>query len=398
MNSLRIGKCLLWVLAVLAVSLLLSGAVYAVDGNIKVNLASHSSHHVYKPGDRVEMNGTAQNLTKVDLTVQDEQGGLVYSCQPEVENGVFSAGFTLDTAAAEGKYTIILGSAGQPELKRYKFSVSLTGDSGNQTAAGTILTINGNGVAKEVSFTRAKLEKMSQKREIFSVVSDWPGNLFVAASGVPLRTLLNRAGMKPEAQMITFLGSDGYRIDFTVDELLNEPRYYFPNLMKSSTIGKKTLQPLIALLRVEDDNDFANMIDRDTPVLCFGQRALTEQTLCEFVKRLKTITVTMDAPAQWEQPTVKIIDPVTKQEVAATNGRIKKGSQIILEGDPKVKIYYTTDGSTPSMKSKIYNISFHVPTLNKPIIAEKNIIIKAKNVGWGKRDSEVAIFTFKVYR
>ncbi len=72
MNSLRIGKCLLWVSAVLAVSLLLSGAVYAIDGNINVNLGSHVYHHVYKPGDLVEMDGTAHNINQVDLTVQDE--------------------------------------------------------------------------------------------------------------------------------------------------------------------------------------------------------------------------------------------------------------------------------------------------------------------------------------
>ncbi|TEB08010.1 Endo-1,4-beta-xylanase A precursor [Pelotomaculum schinkii] len=395
MKTLRIGKYLLCVLTVLSM-LLLSGAGYADDGDVKVNLASHSSHHVYGPGDRVEMEGTAQNLTEVSITVQDEQGGLVYSCQPQVENGVFAAGFTLSPAAAEGKYTIIVGGAGQPELKRYKFSVASADGSGGQTTAGAILTINGDGVEKEISFTRAELEAMSQEREIFSVVSDWPSNLFVAAEGVLLRTLLEKAEMKPEAQMITFRGSDGYRIDFTVDELLNERRYYFPNLMKSSAVGKKAVQPVIALQRVEDDDDFAKMSDRDTPVLCFGQRALTEQILCEYVKRLKTITVTTDSPARWEQPSAKIIDPDTRQEVAAPGGKIKKGSEIILDGDPKVKIYYTTDGGTPGLESKIYNVSFHVPTLNKPIAVEKDTIIKAKTVGWGKRDSEVVTFTFTV--
>ncbi|MCG9967260.1 S-layer homology domain-containing protein [Pelotomaculum terephthalicicum JT] len=396
MKPLRMVKLLACVLTVLAVSLLLSGAGYADDGEVKVNLTSHSSHRVYGPGDRVEMEGTAQNLKEVSITVQDERGELVYSCRPQVEKGVFTAGFTLEPAAAEGKYTIILGGADRPELKRYKFSVSSAGGPEDQTAAGAVLTINGDGVAEEVSFTRAELEAMSREREIFSVVSDWPGNLFVAAEGVPLRTLLEQAGMKPEAQMITFLGSDGYRIDFTVDELLNEPRYYYPNLMESSTDGKEAVQPLIALQRVEDDDDFAKMSDRDTPVLCFGQRALTEQTLCEYVKRLKTITVTTESPAQWEPPAVKIIDPDTRQEAAVPGGKIKKGSEIVLTGDPKVKIYYTTDGGTPDLESKIYNVSFHVPTLNKPIAVENDITVKAKTVGWGKRDSEVVTFTFTV--
>jgi len=330
------------------------------------------------------------------LIVKDEQGKLVFNGQPKVENGVFSSCFTLDPAAAEGKYTIIAGSAEQPEMKRYKFSVVSADDTGSKAEAGKILTINGNGVEKEISFTRAELEAMSQEREIFSVVSDWPSNLFVAAQGVPLRILLEKAGMKPGAQMIAFRGSDGYRIDFTADELFNQTRYYFPNLMESSIDGKKVAQPIIALQRVEDDDDYAKMSDRDTPVLCFGQRALTEQILCEYVKRLKTITVTTDTPDQWEQPSVKIIDPDTRQEITAPGGKIKKGSEVVLESDPKVKVYYTTDGSTPDLESKIYNVSFHVPALNKPIIIESDTVIKAKTVGWGKRDSEIAAFTFTI--
>ncbi len=396
MKSRRLVEYLTCVFMMLAMSLLMCGAGYADDGKVKVNLPSHSSHHVYKQGDRVEMEGTAQNLTEVTITVQDEQGNPVFNSRAKVENGVFTAGFTLSPTAAEGKYTIIVGGAGQQELKRYKFSVTSAEVPGSQTETEVILTINGNGVAKEVSFTRAELEAMSQEREIFSVVSDWPNNLFVAAEGIPLQSLLAKAGMKPEARMFTFTGSDGYRIDFTVDELLNDTRYYFPDLMKSSAAGKKAVQPVIALQRVEDDDDFAKMNDRDTPVLCFGQRALTEQILCEYVKRLKTITVTTDSPEQWEQPSVKVTDPDTRQEVAAPGGKVKKGSEIVLEGDPKVKIYYTTDGSAPGLESKIYNVSFHVPALNKPIAVEKDTIIKAKTVGWGKRDSEVADFTFTV--
>ena len=90
------------------------------------------------------------------------------------------------------------------------------------------MTMNGDGVEKEVSFTRAWLEAMNQERKIFSVVNDWPAKLFVAAEGVPLQTLLEQAGIKPDALMITMRGSDGYRIDFTADELLYDTRYYFP--------------------------------------------------------------------------------------------------------------------------------------------------------------------------
>ena len=397
MKLLLIRKYCICAFVLLAISLLIFAPGYAGAEGIAAKMASHQTHQVYKPGDRVEMTGTAQG---VSIVVESEQDELVFTDQPPVKNGAFAAGFTLDPEAAEGKYTIILGVSGQPELKRYKFSVTLDGvydpGKGADSSQEVILTINGDGVEKEISFTRALLEAMDQERRIFSVVNDWPAKLFVAAEGVPLQTLLEQAGIKPEAQMITVRGSDGYRIDFTADELLYDTRYYFPELMSSSIAGKKPIKPVIALLRVEQDDDFSKMNEQDTPVLCFGQRAVTEQTLCEFVKRLKTITVTTDSPGQWDKPSASVIDPDTGQKVTMSGGPVKSGSKIILESDPKVKIYYTADGSAPDLDSKIYNISFHVPTLNEPILVEGDLTIKAKTVGFGKHDSEVVTFEFTV--
>jgi hypothetical protein len=384
------------VFALLAIFLVLSGPGRASGENVEVRMNSHQTHQVYKPGDQVEMKGTAKGVSAVSILVESEQHELVFSARPLVENGAFAAGFALDPNATEGKYTIILGIPGQQELKRYKFSVTFDGSTGANVQKNVALTINGNGVEREVSFTRAELEAMTQEREKFSVVNDWPAKLFVAAAGVPLQVLLEQAGIKPEAQMITFKGSDGYRIDFTIDELLHEQRYYFPGLMSGSKADHKLIKPIIALQRVEEDDDFSKMSDRDTPVLCFGQRTLTEQILCEYVKRLKTITVTTDSPGQWDQPTAKIIDTETGKKLATSGGKIKSGSQIVLESDPKVKVHYTTDGSAPDLESEIYNVSFHVPTLNKPILVKKDITIKAKTVGFGKRDSEVVTFTFTV--
>jgi hypothetical protein len=400
MKQLPIRKCCMCAFALLAISLLIFAPGYAGAEGVAVKLTSHHTHHVYKPGDRVEITGTAQGVNEVSVAVESEEDELVFTDQPPVKNGAFATGFTLDPEATEGKYTIILGVSGQPELKRYKFSVTPDGvydpGEGANSSQDVILTINGDGVGKEVSFTRAGLEDMNQERRIFSVVNDWPAKLFVAAEGVPLQILLEQAGIKPDAQMITMRGSDGYRIDFTTDELLYDTRYYFPELMSSSIAGKKPIKPVIALRRVEQDDDFSKMNEQDTPVLCFGQRAVTEQTLCEFVKRLKTITVTTNSPGQWDKPVSSVIDPDTGQKVTMSGGPVKSGSKIILESDPKVKIYYTTDGSTPDLDSEIYNISFHVPTLNEPILVEKDLTIKAKTVGFGKHDSEVVTFEFTV--
>lgn len=401
MKMMPVRKYLACILAIMLLLGLMPAASFAGDGSVGVNLSSHRTHHVYKPGDTVAIKGTAKGLSKVCLTIEDEQGKQLFSDHPVVKNETFTSSFTLDSKAAEGKYTIIAGSMDQPEMKRYKFSVSKDGASDANAARSAssknvVLTIKGNGVVRELALSRAQLAAMKQQRVVFSAFNDWPSSLFVAVEGVSLLDLLAQAGIKAEAQTITFLGADGYRADFTVDELLHETRYCFPNLKDSSTAGQKVIEPLIALQRVEDDDDFSKMSAQDTPVLCFGQRALSEQILCEYVKRLKTITVSTDAPGQWDKPTAKIIDPDTGKKVATQGGKIKKGTKVILEGDPKVKIYYTTDGTIPNLNSKMYNISFHVPTMNQPLLVEKDTTIKAKTVGPGKRDSEVLSLVFTV--
>ena len=333
MKSLSVKKCGLCIFTLLvAITWLIFGSGYACAEEVEVKLISHRTHHVYKPGDTVEITGTAQGVKEVVIAVESEQDELVFTARPPVEDGAFKTSLTLSPEANEGKYTIILGVVRQPEMKRYKFSVAPDGvyvPEKGEVAENAVLTVNGDGVEKQVSFTQAELKAMNQERKIYSVVNDWPAKLFVAAEGVPLQTLLEQAGIKPEAQMVTVRGSDGYRIDFTTDELLRDTRYYFPELMNSSTAGRGPIEPIIALQRVEQDDDFSQMNEQDTPVLCFGQRAVTEQTLCEFVKRLKTITVTMDSPGQWDKP-VASVDPDTGQKAVMSGSSIKPGSKIIL--------------------------------------------------------------------
>ncbi len=307
------------------------------------------------------------------------------------------SGVSVDGAALEaGKYAI---DAGKITIDKSVFRTS--GDYAVVIKAGGyadarvtqkvgLLYITGDGVPREVVFTLAELEAMSQKSVVFSATNDFPADLTVAAGGVPLLDLLAKAGMKPEAQMITFTGSDGYRAEFTRDELLETKRYIFP--------AGTEAEPVIALKKAERSADFSQMSEQDTPVLCIGQRARTEQTLLSFVKILQTITVTTDAPGQWAGPSAQIIDPATRQKVATPGGKVKKGSEIALAGDPKAKIYYTTDGSAPDLDSKIYNAHSCGPLAgqDEPILIQTDTTVKAKAVWFGKRDSEVAAFTFTV--
>ncbi len=452
--------------------------VYA--GSIQASLTSPQSGQVFQPGSVVKIVGTAQGLSEVSITVRNEQGGLVYTAQPSVADGMFTTSFTLDSGAAEGKYTITLSGLGL-SVKKYKFEVSsanteielqrpssgqefeagdiveISGAAANVsqlavsvrnsnngrvfvaqpsvvdgsfttcftlaadamsgeytiaiTAAGLaaaktssfkvtstgggggdqddILFINGSGVTNKISFTQAELEAMTRERVLYSTTSDMPQDKPVAAEGVPLRNLLNQAGMSG-AKMIAFQGTDGYTISFTVDELLNTTRYKFPD--------KTEVESLIALKRVEGTANFDEMSTTDTPVLCYGQRAKTEQTLPGFVKRLKYITVTTSSPGQWAKPVAKILAPDSTEKTVTQGGEVKSGAKIYLEAELTTNIYYTADSSTPDLDSEIFNKHGCGALQGQvdPVVVNKAITVKAMTVGRGKRDSDVLSLTFTV--
>lgn len=356
----------------------------------EVELQSPSSGQEFKAGDVVEIAGTAIKVSQLAVSVRNSKNGRVYVAQPSVINGNFRTMFTLDADAAAGEYTIAITGAGLAAAQAYHFKVISTGGGGNgETKPDAILFINGSAVTNKISFTRAELEAMDQERILYSATSDMPQDKPVAAEGVPLRTLLNQAGMSG-AKMITFQGSDGYTISFTVDELLHTTRYKFP--------GQTEVDPLIALKRVEGSASFGDMDTTDTPVLCFGQRAKTEQTLLGFVKRLKYITVTTSSPGQWAKPVAKIVVPGTEQKVATQGGEVASGSKIYLETELTTNIYYTTDGTTPDLDSKIFNPHGCGAQQGQvePIIVDRNTTVKAMTVGRGKRDSDVLTLTFTV--
>ncbi|MCG9967267.1 S-layer homology domain-containing protein [Pelotomaculum terephthalicicum JT] len=488
MKLLQIRKklCVLMILAILSS---LFGVAYADSGIAYVNLTSPQALQVYGPGDTVEISGTAQNLVEVSVAVRNAQGVLVFGAQPKVVNGTFATSFTLESDAATGKYTFLLGGLGLSEMERkfvvggnseaavalakpaadeefkagdvveiagttqqvsdvainvrngkngrvyvaqppvvdggfatrftlddgamagdYAIAITGAGLAAAQTSHFTVIStgedelgeeddswkkpnailfITGNGVSKKVSFTRAELEAMDQERVLYSTTSDMPQDKFVAAEGVSLKTLLNQAGMSG-ARMITFQGSDGYTISFTADELLNTTRYKFP--------GQTEVKPIIALKRVEGSANFGYMSNTDTPVLCYGQRAQTEQTLLGFVKRLENITVTTSSPDQWAKPSAKIVAPDSSKKVDTQSGEVESGSKVYLETVLNTNIYYTTDGTTPSLDSKIFNPHGCGPQQGEvdPIIVNTTTTVKAKAVGRGKRDSDVLSLEFTV--
>jgi len=353
----------------------------------EVNLLSPSSGQEFKAGDVVEIAGTATQAKQLAVTVRNSKNGRVYVAQPAVVGGSFATMFTLPADAVGGEYTVTVTGAGLAAAQTSSFTVA-----GGETPGGVldptkpdaILLINGSGVSKKLSFTRAELEAMDQERVLYSTTSDMPQDKWVAAEGVLLKTLLNQAGAGG-AKMLTFQGSDGYTITFTADELLHTIRYRFPD--------KTEVQPIIALKRVEGTSNFGEMSASETPVLCYGQRAKTEQTLLGFVKHLEYITVSNSAPGQWAKPVAKISNKEVTQD-----SEVASGSEVYLKTALGSNIYYTTDGTTPNLDSKIFNLHGCGPQqgLEYPIVMNTTTTVKAKAVGRGKRDSDVLTLTFTV--
>ena len=238
---------------------------------------------------------------------------------------------------------------------------------------GSTITIKGDGVSHEVTYTMPQLQAMSQEiySAAYSATNNWPNEKTVYAKGVTLDYLLQQAGIKENATLIKVTSSDGYYKTFTREQLLSDDKY--------SYIGDtKKVKTVIAFQRGE--SGFSKMSACD-PVLIMGQHVKGEQTYPWFVQDTAEIEVTTAAAEQWSGITFS--RKVTASGVAVTP---------VFEPLNAVKIYYTTDGTTPTMNSKVYNISatYYQPQLNVPILVSKNTTIKAIAIGPGKTDSPVA--------
>ena len=240
------------------------------------------------------------------------------------------------------------------------------------------LTIWGDGLEKELVLSRAVLEGLTSviEQHHYSMANNFPTDKTEYASGIPLQYLLEQAGIKDEAQMLTFLASDGYRREFTVSELLSAPRYFYPETGEESPVPT-----MICLQSGTDGFDSLEPIDLR---LIMGQRSPGEQTNPWFVKYLSEIEVSCEKPGKWSE--------VTFSRVAGPYGVRLTLSHTNFDA---VKIYYTTDGSTPTVNSKMYNISasYYQPQLNEPLLIDKTTVVRAVAIGPGREDSAVSTIT-----
>ncbi|HKM39249.1 MAG TPA: Ig-like domain-containing protein [bacterium] len=277
------------------------------------------------------------------------------------------------------------------------------------------LEIYGPGVETPVTFSLSELEAMEQYEQVYSAVNTYPTKQWYIARGVRLKDLFNQTGLTADATLMRFYSRDGYDVTFTVKELLTDKRYYFPGLMENhhsdgsiagSPEGAAEVEPVLALLSAEGSDNPEHMNDKDTLLLVLGQRAITEQVSPLFVKRVNRIELMTKDPVKWDQPRLNVPSGLA----------LPLDTGLVLEnkGSDADKIYYTTDGSTPTVNSPIFNWSASrwwplrgdLATVNAPIKITKDmvvnidgqdmVIIKARTIGPGKEDSDVATFTFAI--
>lgn len=237
------------------------------------------------------------------------------------------------------------------------------------------LIIKGDGVSREVTFTRQELEAMidGSARFVYSASNNFPTDKVIYREGVSLKYILEKAGIKDTAKQLKFISSDGYFKTFTTKELLEEPQYYF-----GENNNKSLVLPIIALS--DSSKNFASMNPIELS-LTMGQGVLGEQNNPWFVKYLNIIEVSTENPEQWQA--VEFAKKVGADGVSVIPSHPNLQS---------VKIYYTLDGTRPSIKSNLYNVSatYYQPHLNKPILITKDTEIRAIAIGPGKTESPVS--------
>ncbi|HHU77004.1 MAG TPA: hypothetical protein GXZ24_08970 [Firmicutes bacterium] len=277
-----------------------------------------------------------------------------------------------------------------------------TGESGGDPGNTVALEIAGDGINNPLKLTKADLEEMKLSRYLYSTINTWPTKSWYVAEGVKLSELLAKAGIKDEAKLLKFTSKDGFKANFTVQELLKEERYLFPRFRENeeysghipgSPDGAEKVEAILAF-RSFDSDDFADMGDKNALHLTFGQRAQTEQTNAVFAKYVTKVEVLTSDPGQWDAPKAT---PAPGEVVAGT---LVELSSSFNDTD---KVHYTLDGSEPTVNSPMYNWvasrwsnRSDYKEINCPIDIKKDTTIKAVVIGPGKRNSDVVEFKYTV--
>ena len=358
-----------------------------------------------KIGGKITLSGDADPNTFVSIKVIDSKRNVVYyDSVKSGSNGKYDTTFIVPNDI-NGDLTIVAGYGENVKTEDLKITGGTIPDPVEDD--NIVLEITGEGVANSKKYTQSQLEAMSQIRQTYSCINTWPTKQWYVGRGIALSYLLGpeEADIKPSATLIKFISKDGYYMTLTVDELLGDSRYCFPNFMtgndggghiRGSTKGKIEVETILALSSAESDN-FGYMNELNALHLMMGQRAVTEQTGPLFVKEVNKIEVLTKSVPKWDAP-----------EAEPKSGTVPFGTEVKLSNEnmDQDKIHYTTDGGTPTQDSPIYNWIAKrwwsargdetVEKINHPIEITEDTVIKAVTIGPGKRNSSVVTFTYKV--
>lgn len=235
-----------------------------------------------------------------------------------------------------------------------------------------VLTVyDGSSLVKE--FTQRDIDNMQQFTNTYSTYNTYPTyKTYSDITGVEVIELLRLAGLSPEDDKeITFRATDDFQTSLRIGDLIAERYYFGQNGNKGSQV------PVV--------------IGSNDKRLYIGQLTAQEQTDQAFVKNVSRIVVG-NTVGQWGESTA---DP-------ASGATVQKDDPIRLalpSGSDNAKLYYTLDGSEPTVGSAMYNKtadSFLGGKEHDPIPAPSNdeFVITTRIIGLGKMDGNVVKFTY----
>jgi len=256
-------------------------------------------------------------------------------------------------------------------------AVSLVGCGSNQVPLQLSLRVTGpGGLSKALS--AKDLSALPQAQALYTSVNNWPSAKQYAAKGISVTGLLKQLQIKA-GTVVTFEAKDGYQVALTYEQL-TQTRYSFAG-------GKRVkVEPILAYNYAQDATSLGQMKTQGTLTLVFGQQNATEHTNPAFISGVERITIS-DAVPSWQPPTI-----FPSSAIVSAGETVK----LVAPDAGQSFVYYTLDGSTPTISSKLYNPSTYQPQLNKPIPITQDTTIKAITIGYGKDPSSVATFQVKV--
>ena len=218
------------------------------------------------------------------------------------------------------------------------------------------------------------------------------------AKGPTVRGLLEGAGVDMDSltskDTFKFQAADGVSCRLTYKQLFGET-YFFPNGMNGTGQGLKgdesSREGAVAVPVIIDLND-----TRQHSTVRIGQIAPNEQN---WPAHMHYMTDTKGGKIIIQRGAATR-DPADLSTSVGTQTQVLPGQKITINGGAHyVKVYYTIDGTTPTVDSDIYNYNSYAGvdrTITVPNKVDSYFTIKCFKRRYGYFDSNVQTFKYKI--